>query len=311
MSRQNAPAEPTTSAVAAMDDAALEALALEALFGEHEVGPSEKAPEQTPPDEVIAAIEANALLVKLLVDRVSASEVASQNVSPQVSSVSHQQLLNRIDELENQVADLQQQNSDLAAQLAHSNVCKAVTAPDSSRNDALSWEERKLLIFQQMEAETFDANAFTDSLAESANPSELVDQLRTELNRRNAELDDRNQQINELRHLLEQQAETRANGLAIGAAAIAQMLDDDELVREERERLQHLQVEWEEKFRQQEIELSLERARLSRDRQELSKKLKHLEFQLAEQEVVKAERKQKAEPAIGTRRWMAELGITE
>ena len=48
------------------------------------------------------------------------------------------------------------------------------------------------------------------------------------------------------------------------------MIDENELVVQERERLQMLQVEWEEKFREGEIQASLERAKLSRERQELA-----------------------------------------
>ena len=105
--------------------------------------------------------------------------------------------------------------------------------------------------------------------------------MQIELDRRDEELKERSQQIRELQSLLDQQSETRDGGIAIGAAAITQMFDADELVRDERERLQQMQEEWEDKFRQAEIEASLERAKLSRERQELAKKMSELEEQLA------------------------------
>ncbi len=94
------------------------------------------------------------------------------------------------------------------------------------------------------------------------------------------DLETRNQEVQELRHLLDQQTETRDRQFAIGAAAIAEKIDSDELVRQERDRLRRLQTQWEEKFREEEIEASLERAKLSRQRQELAKRQAELEEEL-------------------------------
>ena len=129
------------------------------------------------------------------------------------------------------------------------------------------------------------------------------------LKRRDAELSRRDDEIRELRCLLQQQSETRECGVAIGAAAIAQMIDADELVQEERQRLQLLQAEWEEKFRQGEIEASLERAKLSRERQQLAVKQTELEEQL---EHLRRESRQDQEVgSASSRRWLVKLGLTE
>ena len=80
-------------------------------------------------------------------------------------------------------------------------------------------------------------------------------------------------------------------------------------VREERERLQQMQEEWEEKFRQAEIEASLERAKLSRERQEVASKMADLEEQLAH---AKRDSRHSASDDDGTsRRWLAKLGLAD
>ncbi len=225
-----------------------------------------------------------------------------------------EQLRDRVYELENEVAELQSQNSDLASQVASSSVRQTVSDASSGCNDALSWEERKKLILQQMEEDTFDADSFVSSMQDKTgndgeSPSGFVEHLHAELEARQADLASRDEEIRELRCLLDQQSETRGGGVAIGAAAIAQMIDADELVSEERERLQLLQVEWEEKFRQGEIEASLERAKLSRERQELAKKQTELEEQL---EHLRRESRQDEEAgSSSSRRWLVKLGLSD
>ena len=216
------------------------------------------------------------------------------------------------------ISDLEQQNEDLASKVASSNVRRSVTSEHSSSSDALSWEDRKALILQQMEEDSFDASEFIDKLNvpeatqeddQPLDPVSYVQQLHSDLQRREEDLQRREDEIGELRCLLEQQSGTREGGVAIGAAAIAQMVDADELVREERERLQQLQAQWEEKFRESEIEASLERAKLSRERQELAKKTEQLEEQL---EHLRRESRQVVPESSGTsRRWRAKLGLTE
>lgn len=223
------------------------------------------------------------------------------------SAEENSQLREQLHELQAQLAELEQQNDDLASQVAGSNIRKSVSDDHSDCTEALSWEDRKALILQQMESDSFDSQAFVEKLSsesaeEAANdPAGYVEQLHREMQRRDEE-------INELRCLLEQQGGAREGDVAIGAAAIAQMVDSDELVQEERRRLQQLQAEWEEKFRQGEIAASLERAKLSRERQELARKNEELEEQLAH-----LRRECRSVEAGGgpSRRWLAKLGLSE
>ena len=138
--------------------------------------------------------------------------------------------------------------------------------------------------------------------ASKETPSAFIERLRSEI-------ECRDQEIIELRNLLDQQSETRSDGIAIGASAIADMLDADELVQLEREKLQELQAEWEEKFREGEIEASLERARLSRDRQEVLEKKAELELQL--EHLQREYRQANAANSRTSRRWLAKLGLAD
>lgn len=229
-----------------------------------------------------------------------------------------ERLRDRVFELEYQLEEVESQNSDLASQVASTNVREAVSSSGSDASEALSWEDRKQLILEQLEEETFDADEFVANLScesidqqalASEGPYEFVERLMAEQKRLNAELSAREQEVHELRCLLDDQSGTREGGVAIGAAAIAGLIDADELVDQERERLQLLQAEWEEKFRQGEIQASLERAKLSRERLELAKTKADLEEQL---EHLRRQSRHEVESGSGTsRKWLAKLGLQE
>lgn len=245
------------------------------------------------------------------------------------------ELLAEVDHWQHKAEDLEQQNQDLATKIANHSVQESIgssqTASSNPANhDLLSWEDRKALIYRQMEDDTFDADSFVNTLQQSSSqavgeqldseggnldPTALVNKLISELERHEKELSNREEELGELRCILEQRTEIQqlpeadpSQGVAIGAAAIAQMLDNDELICDERERLQEMQTEWEEKFRKVEIEASLERAKLSRERQELAKKNVELEEQL---EHLRRENNLAKGTDSKKRRWMTELGITQ
>lgn len=118
----------------------------------------------------------------------------------------------------------------------------------------------------------------------------------------------KDREIAELKELLQQQAEN-IDSSAVGASAIAEVLDQDELIRKERENLARLREELREKLRQAEIEASLERARLAREHASVDEKLRVLEQE-------KARLHSKEDPADpdkpkSSRRWLTRLGIKE
>ena len=90
-------------------------------------------------------------------------------------------------------------------------------------------------------------------------------------------------EIDELRRMLAEQS-GRVGEVAVGAQAIAELVDQDELIQEERENLKQLQVEWQEKLRTAEVELATERARIARERSQVEEQLQELESQRRELE---------------------------
>lgn len=265
------------------------------------------------PDQrsVIDAVDENTRLLQKLIEQFADFQPAAAIEQPYHHDQADQL---QLQELHDRISELEQQNHDLATQLASVNLRQTVATANSSTDDALSWEQRKEIILRQMDEESFDADAFVKDLQteyeqQIETPAEFIEHLQTDLEKCEAELVRRNGEIGELKCLLQQHSETRESGVAIGAAAIAQMVDSDELVQQERERLQQLQTEWEEKFRQSEIKASLERAKLSRERQEVVKKTAELEEQL---EHLRRDSKLKDDAgSTSSRRWLVKLGLTE
>jgi hypothetical protein len=204
-----------------------------------------------------------------------------------------------------ELADLKQQNSDLASQLAQAQ--SGLHNPphlylSTLNQESMTWEQRKKLIMQHFE----DESAAESHLEQSHNRIEIEDVLRTT----QAEIDRRDKEIAELKSIVEQQSNTR-EGVAIGAAAIAQMLDSDELVKLEREKLAAIQRDWEGKLREAEVQISTERAKLSRERAELEEQTRRLAEQtvnLPPQSTSIAETKPDGKPV---RRWLEHLGLRD
>jgi len=211
--------------------------------------------------------------------------------------------LAEIDSLKSQIESLVEQNNQLATELAHLTVQRTVDQ-SSDAAASMSWEERKELLYRQFESE--DSGI-------PFNPERLTNEQCSKLNHEMAcmqqELRARENEIAELRSLLEQRPQVQGNDLAVGAAAITRLFDDDELIREERLRLKDVQTEWEAKFRDMEIAASIERASLARERRQLECQNVELEEQLAH---LKQELRQESitGPAQ-TRRWFAKLGLGE
>ena len=72
---------------------------------------------------------------------------------------------------------------------------------------------------------------------------------------------DKDREVAELQSLLASQSGNFGD-VAVGAAAVGQLLDQDTVVQQQRETLQRLQEQWMEKLRQAEIDISRERAQL-------------------------------------------------
>ena len=120
----------------------------------------------------------------------------------------------------------------------------------------------------------------------------------------------KDREIEELKQLLSEQSDNLGS-MAVGAAAVEGIFDQDELIRQERERLQQAQIEWREKLRQAEIDVSLERARIARERVELEEKLRAIEAERSHGQSAGADHgnAKGAKPARG--RWLERLGLKD
>ena len=120
--------------------------------------------------------------------------------------------------------------------------------------------------------------------------------------------EERDKEIADLRSLLEQQSYAH-DGMAIGVAAVAEMIESDALIIAERVRLRELQQDWEQKQRHVEIEMSMERAKLARERLELQDKVRNFEDLLAENS--QPQQCEKKDKGSGRGRWLARLGLRD
>lgn len=207
-------------------------------------------------------------------------------------------LKSQLQTLEQQLEDLHVQNSDLAAQVAKQQVISSGTSPHLSfQQESLSWEERKKLIMQQLEDESgtsFDVPS-DDQVERHLEIEQLLLTTQTEIDKRDRE-------IAELTAIVEQQSDTR-QGVAIGAAAFAQAFDNDDIIQQERAKLKEIQREWEEKLRQAEVDVSLERAKLARERLQLEQELQNTEREKS----AEAQTPDKAKK----RKWLEHLGLRD
>lgn len=197
-------------------------------------------------------------------------------------------------EARHESVELRLQCNELSTRLAQ------FQSPKSLSSEAWSWEERKQAWLRQLEEEADEGTTDTKKKLEI---QEILDRTTQEVERRDREIAD-------LKSLLEQQA-VAANGMAVGAAAVAQIIEADELIVEERQRLKQLQEEWEQKQRQGEIEMSLERAKLARERLELQEKLRSLE---AMQPMIQEPTEPGDSPQSSRRprgNWLSRLGLRD
>ena len=196
-----------------------------------------------------------------------------------------------LDAANEEAQELRIQNQDLAARIAEGQVAGAGYSGQIA-SESMTWEQRKESMLRQLNAEE-TGDSTDDDPARRMEINEILERTDREVARREDE-------IAELRCLLAEQSGAMGD-VAVGGAAVLQMLDQDTLIAEERAKLQRIQAEWEDKLRQAEIDVSLERARLARERIEL------------EQRVADLQHSTQVEEESGTkgRKWLARLGLAE
>jgi hypothetical protein len=217
-------------------------------------------------------------------------------------------LRQQIDVLRTQILESRHETIELRLQLSD------FTEREQAKLGELSWAERREQLIRQLEAE---GNEGQSASTDSRRVRELIESTAVEVSKRDRIIEERDREIEELKMLLTRQSGV-TKGLAVGASAIAGVLDGDELIREERENLSRIKSEWEEKLRAAELEISTERARLARQRSELELAAADSRAQSSDDPDDSSENGPASETEIDStkngkrkRRWLSRLGIRE
>ena len=195
------------------------------------------------------------------------------------------------------LGELKARNTDLEQQLVKTR--SATLQPRKPADGGLNWEAQKRRILDALEADGDENNA-----QRQAERPRLEEMLQTT----EQALAEKDREIAELKQLLQDQS-TNLGAVAVGAAALGEILDKDAIIQEERENLKRLQEQWREKLRQAEIDISLQRAAIARDRAQIEDKLHHLANSTAKPGGKPAEAEGANKPLRG--RWLARLGLKE
>jgi chromosome segregation ATPase len=163
------------------------------------------------------------------------------------------------------VREMKEQIAELERELEQARKSGGARGGQGNDGGTLDWETQKARILAALENE--DGN--------NENPEAAAERLRIEqvVQRTDSIMADKDAEIQELQRLLEDQS-NNLGSVAVGAAALGEIFDNDDIIREERENLKRLQQQWEEKLRKAEIDLSVERAKVARERAELEERLR-------------------------------------
>lgn len=183
-------------------------------------------------------------------------------------------------------------NAELQQELAQ------LRSTSGTSGGVLNWELEKQKILAALEADAKRDSMGPEERIEVRQLVARTDQLLAEKDRLLAEKD---REIEELKLLLENQS-GNLGSVAVGAAALGQLFDQDSVIQEHRLHLEQLQAELQDKMRQAEIEISLERAKLARERAKLEEQMRTLP---PAEESPKSEKPDRSSRG----RWRAQLGI--
>ncbi len=165
--------------------------------------------------------------------------------------------------------ELKEENANLKQRLK-----RAPAAPEPSSGGSLDWEAEKRRILAGLEADADESDE--EGQTKRIEICDVIKQTDKLLAERDRQLADRDEEIDELKKLLENQS-NNLGSVAVGAAALGEMLDNDDVIQEERENLVAMQEQLQDKLRKAEIDISLERAKMARERADLDEKLHIIE----------------------------------
>jgi len=194
-----------------------------------------------------------------------------------------------------EVRELKRTNAELENKLKSRGGSSAPGSSIGGGGGGLNWEAQKEKLLASLEAADDDEELSEEDRVSIEGTIRITDQIVAQ----------KDQEIAELRRQLEERG-----GAGFDSAAISDLLDKDELVRSEREKLSAMQAEWREKIGEAEIDISVERAKLARERAELDEKLRQIQSEQDNQpQQGDAPADPGGKPARG--RWLARLGLKD
>jgi chromosome segregation ATPase len=193
------------------------------------------------------------------------------------------------------VRDLKKQNTQLEAQLKAAKSANPVAANPGAKN----WEAVKRQLLASLESETGDATPEQQKERTSiANTVRITDEIVATKDRQIAEL----------------KSQLACGGSAGGAVVSSEptatedltpLLDTDAVIQQHRQRIAALEQEMEEKLRQTEIALSMERAKIAREQSQLTE----LRIELESTRVPNGTGGDSSGSKEPKRRWLSKLGL--
>ncbi len=194
-----------------------------------------------------------------------------------------------------EVRELKRTNAELENKLKHRGGGSSPAA--AVGGGGLNWEAQKQKLLASLEADTDDDEEAREERASIEGTIQITDRVVAQKDR----------EIEALREQLQQ----LSGGGGTRSAAINELLDSDEIIRQEREKLAALQQEWRQKIGEAEIEISVQRAKLARERAELDEKLRVLQLDQDSRPSGAAgeDTVEMAKPTRG--KWLARLGLKD
>jgi hypothetical protein len=215
---------------------------------------------------------------------------------PAAPDQQYEDLRRRFEMAVEDVRELKARNAELEQQRQRGAGAQSGAPTEDVGGGGLDWEAQKQRLMAQLEEfDEDDADEARDRLTiEGA--IRITDQV----------VADKEQQIAQLKAQLKQDAAGDEQHKAVTG-----LLDGDEVVREERENLRRLQEDWKEKLRKAEIEISVERAKLARERTKMEEQIQAYKTRLAEHSdgqdsTAQAENRTKSSRG----NWLSRLGLT-
>ena len=245
-------------------------------------------PESSDSEQVVALREERDRFARRLAD--AEAKLSKQSQAGASDQQASSDLQRRFELAVEEVRELKRTHAELELKLK----ARGTTAP-SAPGGGLNWEAQKQRLLASLEADDDDDEEARQERTSIEGTIRITDEVVAQ----------KDVEIAELRRSLEDRAPQTTNQ----SVAIADLLDKDEIIRQEREKISAMQAEWREKIGEAEIDISVQRAKLARERAELDEKLRQLQSQQESHAESDIPQNESGKPARG--RWLARLGLKD